>query len=141
MTVRTILANKPDVVVIDHRERRAMIVAITIPHNKNLVIAGMVKKTSIKRKKEDLEDSKTTCKMHCYQLKMHCYKILKCTGFIKFSRCKCDLVVMLFEIAIGLVPATLGTTLSCAGLSDLSVYNVREAPHTTPRLADELSWR
>ncbi|CAB3220135.1 unnamed protein product [Arctia plantaginis] len=39
ITDRTIVANKPDIVVIDRLERRAMIVDITIPHDDNLLKA------------------------------------------------------------------------------------------------------
>ncbi|XP_050552268.1 uncharacterized protein LOC126911117 isoform X2 [Spodoptera frugiperda] len=39
ITDRTIVANKPDIVVIDRQARRAMIVDITIPHDENLVKA------------------------------------------------------------------------------------------------------
>ena len=39
ITDRTIVANKPDIVVIDRLARRAMIVDITIPHDVNLVKA------------------------------------------------------------------------------------------------------
>ena len=44
ITDRTILVNKPDIVVIDRRERRAMIVDITVPHDENLVKAENDKK-------------------------------------------------------------------------------------------------
>ncbi|CAB3260828.1 unnamed protein product [Arctia plantaginis] len=37
ITDRTIVANKPDIVVIDRLERRAMIVDIAVPHDENLV--------------------------------------------------------------------------------------------------------
>ncbi|CAB3261268.1 unnamed protein product [Arctia plantaginis] len=37
ITDRTIVANKPDIVVIDRLERRAMIVGIAVPHDENLV--------------------------------------------------------------------------------------------------------
>ncbi|XP_072943499.1 uncharacterized protein [Epargyreus clarus] len=36
---RTIVANKPDIVVIDRSERHAIIVDITVPHDENLVKA------------------------------------------------------------------------------------------------------
>ena len=39
ITDRTVVANKPDIVVIDRSERRAIIVDITIPHDENLVKA------------------------------------------------------------------------------------------------------
>ena len=39
ITDRTIVANKPDIVVIDRLVRRAMIVDITVPHDENLVKA------------------------------------------------------------------------------------------------------
>lgn len=39
ITDRTIVANKPDIVVIDRPSRRTMIVDITIPHDENLVKA------------------------------------------------------------------------------------------------------
>lgn len=39
ITDRTIVANKPDLVMIDRSERRAMIIDITIPHDENLVKA------------------------------------------------------------------------------------------------------
>ncbi len=39
ITDRTIVANKPDIVVIDRSSRRTMIVDITIPHDENLVKA------------------------------------------------------------------------------------------------------
>ena len=39
ITDRTIVANKPDIVVIDRQARRTMIIDITIPHDENLVKA------------------------------------------------------------------------------------------------------
>ncbi|CAH0678041.1 unnamed protein product [Spodoptera exigua] len=39
ITDRTIVANKPDIVVVDRKERRAMIVDIAVPHDENLVKA------------------------------------------------------------------------------------------------------
>ncbi|KAJ8723807.1 hypothetical protein PYW07_007787 [Mythimna separata] len=39
ITDRTVVANKPDIVVVDRIERRAMIVDITVPHDENLVKA------------------------------------------------------------------------------------------------------
>ena len=39
ITDKTIVANKPDIVVVDRSERRAMIVDITVPHDENLVKA------------------------------------------------------------------------------------------------------
>ena len=45
ITDRTIVANKPDIVVIDRLERRAMIVDIAVPHDENLVKAERDKKS------------------------------------------------------------------------------------------------
>ena len=39
ITDRTIVANKPDIVIIDRSQRRAVLVDITIPHDENLVKA------------------------------------------------------------------------------------------------------
>ncbi|XP_075985623.1 uncharacterized protein LOC142982824 [Anticarsia gemmatalis] len=39
ITDRTIIANKPDIVVVDRSERVAVIVDITVPHDENLVKA------------------------------------------------------------------------------------------------------
>uniref|UniRef100_A0A2H1WHZ3 SFRICE_018216 n=1 Tax=Spodoptera frugiperda TaxID=7108 RepID=A0A2H1WHZ3_SPOFR len=39
ITDRTIVANKPDIVVVDRQARRTMIINITIPHDENLVKA------------------------------------------------------------------------------------------------------
>ena len=39
ITDRTIVANKPDIVVIDRSARRVMIIDVTIPHDENLVKA------------------------------------------------------------------------------------------------------
>ncbi|KAJ8736966.1 hypothetical protein PYW07_000237 [Mythimna separata] len=45
ITDRTIVANKPDIVVIDRLERRTMIVDIAVPHDENLVKAEKEKQT------------------------------------------------------------------------------------------------
>lgn len=39
ITDRTIVANKPDIVLVDRSERRAILVDVTIPHDANLVKA------------------------------------------------------------------------------------------------------
>ena len=45
ITDRTVVCNKPDIVLIDRLERRAMIVDVTIPHDENLVKAEKEKQT------------------------------------------------------------------------------------------------